>query len=61
MLEKVKLGIIDVCVCKNIKGKYRLEIIFLLKIGVNKSRFVRTLTGFGFSIKFLVFGGKMLS
>ena len=49
MVEKVRLGILDACVCKNIyvKEKYRLKIDhFLLKTGFNKPRFCQNIDKF---------------
>ena len=44
LVEKVKLGILDACVCKNTKEKYTLKIKHFLR----KIAFARTLTSFPF-------------
>ena len=69
MVEKFKLDILDVWVCKNIfiKEKCRVKIEdFLLKIGFDKSGFVKTFITFGFRCriksvnKLVVFGVNIL-
>ena len=63
----VKLGILDVRVCKNIyiKGKYKIKIEhFFCRLVLMNQLFARTLTIFGFrfrmtSVKLFVFGVKI--
>ena len=63
MIENVKLGILDACVCKNAYIKEKLR-YFLLKTGFTEV-FAKTLTTLVIrcriiSDKFLVFGVKIL-
>ena len=68
MVEKVKLGILDACVSKNICIKKKLSDklnILLLKIGSNKTSSCQNIDNLWFrcriiSIKLLVFGASIL-
>ena len=46
LVEKVKMGILDVCVCKNGYIKEKLSYKFFLKIGFNKPSFCQNIYNF---------------